>query len=112
MSEDLKKVAETPTPQELQAIVSVYEKATDDQWMAWSAEWGVDTTRLIRNTAVAMLALGAEGRKQRRAEDIASYQSSQQAGGVTAEAALIAPLSFISEAALKRIEASLNKIVT
>jgi len=112
MSEDLTKVAETPVPQEFQALVSLYEKSTDDQWMAWSLEWGVDTTRLIRNTAVAMIALGEEGRKKRRAEDIASYQSSQQAGGITAQAALISPLSFISEAALKRIEASLNKIVT
>ena len=111
MPEDLKTRTEAPIPQELQSLITVYEGTSDDQWIQWSSEWGEETTRLMRNTAVAMLALGEEGRKKRRAEGVSAFEESQIQGG-NPQSAVVAPLYFISEAALKRIETGLNKVIT
>ncbi|MBY0111098.1 hypothetical protein K2Y00_03820 [Patescibacteria group bacterium] len=105
MSEDLKQSGEA-LPKELQNLITTYEGASEDRWIEWSKEWDLETTRLIRNTAVAVLQLGEESRKAKRKEGIDLHNDGSP------ESALTAPLFFISEAALKRIESGLNQVIT
>ncbi|MEK9160598.1 MAG: hypothetical protein AAB440_00990 [Patescibacteria group bacterium] len=105
MSEDLKQPGEA-LPKELQTFITTYEGASEDRWIEWSKELSVENIRLLRNMAVALLQLGSEN-TNRRAEGLQLYKNGQ---GSTD--ALVAPLFFLSEAALKRIESGLNQVTT